>query len=1055
MEGKGMKARPPSRGARRGLLLAVAALCILSTLLSVFPAAAAPAQPVAALPVARALTTSSLPASTCTLVDSTRTCELWALPGSITLADGTTAPIWGFGDNALGPAELPGPLLVANAGETLEVVFHNEVPGETIALVFPGHEGVIPDLDGVATGAMTTYTIELAGPGTFLYEAGLTPNGVRQVAMGLYGALIVRGATPGQAYDDASTAYDDEALLVLSELDPALNDDPNNFDLTAYAPRYALINGQSYPETAEIQTTAGATVLLRYVNAGLRSHSMGLLGVVQAVIASDGHAKLPTHRSLVEQVASGQTLDALVTIPAMTTFDTRFAVYDTNLLLHNASQRLAPGAPVAFGGTMTFLRTVDGAAPAETGPTAVAMIDPTPTTGAAGVTLTVRLDDNGSGGLNVVAAEYFVGGLGPVGAGTPISVPTPAPVVDLAEFISAAELDTWVSGHHAIYVRGQDADGNWGPAGATVLNLDKTGPSSMGLSLAPEPTNGTRDVLLRATGDDRLTGRGYVVEGAYVLNGNPPEPLMLDRVDSTVTAMTAIIPSALLTGLPEGQYGIEVSAMDTLGNWGPAGLLPMNLDKTGPLAPAATLTPSTLDLSGAPPVIAVRLQADISDALSGGTQSPLANAEGFIGAPGAAGTGFRLFASDGLYDEVDERVYFDIPVATFLWLAQGQHMIYVHGLDAAGNWGELGSATITIDRGTTDLQGPVISGLLLDPNPTNGAPAVALTASATDPGLLSVVAGGEWFVGADPGVGNGQPLLAADGAFNSTSEQVLASLNVSGWANGTHQVRVRARDTLSNWGPVTSMALRVQANAPLLLWADSFEGGLGLWDAAVGNLVVTPDALLTPDGGTQGLEIGLDGTGAAAQAQGPAAVMALSQEGEGGSYVSHLLPAGETGYVAWFDWDPNSATLGELPLDLLLGLHNGAAMLGIEAREVAQVAPLGSLLPAAAPTYEVRGWALAAGVPTTTAWYAIDDGAHRLGLSWHAGAEVGWLSLSVDGAVVENLTGLDTSAYLLREVRLGPARGVDPEASGSEYFDGYVARRLQALYAPAALTPLP
>ena len=41
--------------------------------------------------------------------------------------------------------------------------------------------------------------------------------------MGLYGALVVRPATAGQAYDDAATAFDDEAVLVLSEIDPALN----------------------------------------------------------------------------------------------------------------------------------------------------------------------------------------------------------------------------------------------------------------------------------------------------------------------------------------------------------------------------------------------------------------------------------------------------------------------------------------------------------------------------------------------------------------------------------------------------------------------------------------------------------------------------------------------------------------------------------------------------------------------------------------------------------------------------------------------------------------
>ena len=69
----------------------------------------------------------------------------------------------------------------------------------------------------------------LSAPGTYLYQS--PSAGGRQIAMGLYGALIVRSGTPNQAYDDASTAYDSEAVLVLSALDPALNADPGGFSM--------------------------------------------------------------------------------------------------------------------------------------------------------------------------------------------------------------------------------------------------------------------------------------------------------------------------------------------------------------------------------------------------------------------------------------------------------------------------------------------------------------------------------------------------------------------------------------------------------------------------------------------------------------------------------------------------------------------------------------------------------------------------------------------------------------------------------------------------------
>ena len=100
--------------------------------------------------------------------------------------------------------------------------------------------------------------------------------------MGLYGALVVRPATAGQAYDDASTAFDDEAVLVLSEIDPALNNaaDPAAFDMRKYtAAVLPRSTARRYPDTApDRRRTAGTTVLLRYVNAGTQYHSMAVLG---------------------------------------------------------------------------------------------------------------------------------------------------------------------------------------------------------------------------------------------------------------------------------------------------------------------------------------------------------------------------------------------------------------------------------------------------------------------------------------------------------------------------------------------------------------------------------------------------------------------------------------------------------------------------------------------------------------------------------------------------------------------------------------------------------
>jgi hypothetical protein len=1007
-----MRTKTPSYLSLAGLLLAIAAVVGLCLLLLGSPVVAAPADAPALQPAGGGTAVSSLPASTCTVSATLRTCELWALTGTITAATGITLPIWGFADTAAGPAQLPGPMLIANASETLAVVLHNQVPTETISLAFPGQGGLMPDLVGVASGDTVTYTFTVTNPGTFLYEAGLTPNGTRQVAMGLYGGLIVRSVTPTQAYDDPATSFHDEALLVLSEIDPLFNLDPYGFVMTEYTPRYWLINGKSYPETAEIQTTRGNTILMRYINAGLESHWMGALSLRQQIIATDGRLRALPKQVVAETIASGETVDALVQVPADTVTNTQFALYDTNMMLRNADQRYAPSGPLAFGGMMTFIRTVSGTVGSLAGPVATnVQVSPSPTTGDVGVTLSATL----TSASGVTAAEFFTNSLDAAGTGIPMVLGGGGATYD----ISAATLASWPSGFVEFYVRGQDANG-WGPVGSAVLNLDKLGPKSTSMSLWPEPTNGNYTVMLRATGDDHGTGRNNVVAATYSVDGGAALPLSLSRTDAPIVAMTATLPSSpTLLDMPEGLHPIAVVAQDSLGNWGAPSVITLTLDKTGPEAPLASLTPDLLDLTQPLTVINIRLDAVMTDALSSGVQTTLANAEAFIGEVGPNGTGFDLFPSDGLFDEISEAAYFDIPVANFSVLAQGVHTVTVHALDAAGNWGTLGSATIYVNRGGADLEGPTVTSLDVTPNPTRSAVTVTLTAGAADPGMVSNVAAAEWFVGTDPGPGSGQPLQPVDGAFDSPSELLRGVIDVSAWGNGTYPLYIRALDSSGNWGGVASVRLRVLGNNAAQIMADSFEAGnLNAWNAAQGQVAVLPEAAMAPDGGTLGLRAAVDG-GAAA-------------------YLSHLMPTGEINYRATFYFDPNSILLGTDEHDIFVGLNSGTPIFGIQC----EASGSGS-------GYEIRGWVVANGVTTYGDWHDISDEAHKLFLEWEAKPN-GAFSLAIDDVVVDELTGLNTAAYVLHEIHLGPSANLDAAMSGAEYFDGFDARRMVLLYMPAA-----
>ena len=246
--------------------------------------------------------------------------NLWARQGTTTLPNGATALVVGYVEAPDTTVTAPGgPVLAVNQGDVVTVTLVNAL-AEPTGMVFQG-QSMVPDTTGVAPGGSASYTFTASSPGTFLYEAAPLPNAQHQAPLGLHGALVVRPSIAGQAYEGAGTAYDDEAVLVLSELDPAVWPNPGAnpalFDMRNFAPKYFLINGKAYPDTDPIPTeAAGRRVLLRYVNAGIQQHSMTVLGTVQTLVGKDGSQLGYAGNRAAETIAPGETLDAIVTVPA-------------------------------------------------------------------------------------------------------------------------------------------------------------------------------------------------------------------------------------------------------------------------------------------------------------------------------------------------------------------------------------------------------------------------------------------------------------------------------------------------------------------------------------------------------------------------------------------------------------------------------------------------------------------------------------------------------------------------------------------------------------------
>ena len=711
-----------------------------------------------------------------------RSIDLWAVSGSTSLP-GLASPltVWGYSSDGSTVTAPGGPVLTVDEHDTVTITLHNTL-SENTALHIAG-ESLVPDTTGIPSGTRT-YTFTADRPGTYLYEAGLTPNSEHQVAMGLYGALVVRATNPAQAYDDAGTAFDVSAPVVLGEIDPALNAsaNPAAFDLRAFKPRYFTVNGKVHPQNAPIGAASGQTLLLRYVNAGLSYRSMGVLGASQRLVGVDGsqlrNGSADISRSYVaETFGPGQSADALVTLPATAT-DRRLAVYDASLTLHNSNTAGAGGmlAVVAVAGT--GIATPDTAGPATTG---VAW---------SGGTLTATVSDVATGGSAVSAAEYRLDSV--AAPATAMSGSFGSPTVTVTAPVAIA------SGQHVVYVRGRDAGGTWGPwSSVLVTGNDVVGPTTSGVVLAPDRTNGSVSVAVSATGNDSASGGHAIAAAELSIDGGTAVPMTV-ATSGPVASVTGTIPAATVTLLAEGSHTVSVRTRDSVGNWGDPATATLVVDMTGPTASGVGVDPDPNNglqpVNGATP--SVRLSATLTDPAStvGAAQSTVVAGEAFVDTLGPLGSGIPVEASDGAWSGPTENVYLDIPLATVRQMTEGSHTLWVRGRDAAGNWGAAGQVVLHVDK-----TAPTIATLTATPNAATNT--ITVTGTATD--ARSALTNVEWFRGADPGAGNGTALsITAAGAISGT-------IDTSGFPDAAATLSFRVRDAAGNWSAVVTRTVTV------------------------------------------------------------------------------------------------------------------------------------------------------------------------------------------------------------------------------------------------------
>jgi plastocyanin len=226
---------------------------------------------------------------------------------------GTTVRAWGYN------GQVPGPEIRVTEGDRVRITLRNELPvGTTIHW-----HGVNlrPEMDGPV--GLNQAAVE---PGeTFTYEFIATPAGTRwyhshadptsQIALGLYGALIVEPRQPQRTYDREFTYILNEWDLELTP-DVALGKAPRGpRDQVLRGGELGtdlfLMNGRAHESIPPIRLAEGERVLVRLINAGNLPHAIHTHGHSFRIVATDGNA-VPEGMALVKDtvlVGPGERYD--------------------------------------------------------------------------------------------------------------------------------------------------------------------------------------------------------------------------------------------------------------------------------------------------------------------------------------------------------------------------------------------------------------------------------------------------------------------------------------------------------------------------------------------------------------------------------------------------------------------------------------------------------------------------------------------------------------------------------------------------------------------------
>jgi FtsP/CotA-like multicopper oxidase with cupredoxin domain len=279
-----------------------------------------------------------------------------------------------------------------------------------------GFRNAIPLFDGepssslsVPIGRNITYYFKPRNPGTYMYHCHFEDT--EHVHMGMTGVVFVRPQMGrNYAYNDASTAFDREHVMFLSEVWAEAHWDDAHIQLpdwTDYKPDFFLLNGRVYPDTLApsgtgydatgylnvpaapyahlqyqpisslVRANAGDKVLLRFVNLGYLKQSMTLPGLKMRVVGKDATLLKNagadmTYQTNTVMLGPGESVDAIFQAPAFSASapvaTDAVGSYNTYLLYNRQYDHLSNAGGAGAGGQMTEVRVYASGVPAQTAP---------------------------------------------------------------------------------------------------------------------------------------------------------------------------------------------------------------------------------------------------------------------------------------------------------------------------------------------------------------------------------------------------------------------------------------------------------------------------------------------------------------------------------------------------------------------------------------------------------------------------------------------------------------------------------------------------------------